>query len=162
MICKVKLIKVLEHNDIETGLDIELDGRTFRVLIEHRKKPKWLHRMIGKVVEVDLFVSGCFASHIGPNDQERCLPDPTWPSGWFAGRVITIQPGNEYYKDWEEAFDVTMRSDIVVIDTGEMVLEARLGNTETFTEGEGIRFIGRLLVKGIIEEHQTIGLRLNL
>ena len=152
MKCKVKLIKVLEHNDMVTGLDIELDGRTFRVLIEHRKKPKALHGMIGRVFEVDLFASGVCASHIGLDDPQRCSPDPTWPSGWFAGRVMTIQPGNDHYEYYEEAFDVTIRSDIIVMDTGEMILEAHLGNIETFTEGEGIGFLGRLLVKGIDEE----------
>lgn len=145
---KVGLIHYLANTDKQTGLDIELNGRIFRVIIEHEKRQVHLRRKVGRTIEVDFFSEGYITEPVDMGSEERSLPDPTWPSGCIAGTIVSLQPGKDNYKikAYEEAFDVKMRSYIVMLDTGNMLLEARLGSTEALSIGENIKFHGTLQI----------------
>jgi len=95
---KVKLIQYLANNNKQTGLDIELDGRVFRVLIEHEKRQVHLRRKVGRTIEVDFFSEGFITEPMDVGSGEKRLPDSTWPSGYIAGTIVSIQPGKDNYK----------------------------------------------------------------
>ena len=47
-----------------------------------------------------------------------------------------------------------MRSETVMLDTGVLLLEARLGSTETLNIGDNIKFYGTLQIRGLRDKAQ--------